>query len=249
MTWDEFNDNYGTIFSSTKWLDLIDQESKTFVLNKGDEPIAGLVRFGTPIVKFTLYHGVILKDPKYEYPAMKHFAEFSGLYLMNHYSIKDIRPFMWKGYRPVVRYTYLVKKLDPDKDTRNQIRKAERNGLEVKEGTIEQFFNLYQETFQRKGMDLPADLKWFQRFDQVIKPKILIIEGLAAAIFMSDRHRDYYIFGASSREGQSTGASSLVLSKAIVRETDLVGCNSENVGLFKRGFGGELKICLGIEPG
>lgn len=238
--WDTFNDQYGTVFSSTKWLDLIGGY-KIHLYHKGNELVGGLVDFGKVDVKLTPYHGVVV-NPPYEYTVSKEFSKLK-VNIINHYSVTDVRPFLWAGHKPIVRYTYLVKYSVPDKDTRYEINRASKT-LEVKEGTISEFWEIYQETFDRKELDLPVDLQWFKDFDRLFKPRILICGG-SGVVLMSDLHRDYYIFGASRQEALNTGSSSLALHKAIVRETDLVGCNNEKVGMFKRGFGGELKVCLG----
>ncbi len=245
--WDEFNEIYGTVFTSTKWMDLVGIPYRLHYYYKGKELIAALVDYDSTIVKLMQYHGITLKDVQYEYSAMKYFAEMDNLHLINHYSITDVRSFLWQGYKPILRYTYIVKKLDLDKDTRYELRKAEKNGLSVSSGSIEQFWNIYKETFERKKLKIPVDLCWFKDFERIMKPKIFMVGNMAGVAMITDQHRDYYIFGASTSEAQGTGASTLALSTAITRETDLVGCNSENTGLFKRGFTRELRVCLGIE--
>jgi hypothetical protein len=241
--WDVFNDLYGTIFSTTKWLDII-CDYNIYGIFKGQEMVGGFVSCGSLDIKLTIYHGVILKDN--EYAVMKAIAEIPNLKLMNHYSITDVRPFLWKGYKPTLRYTYIVDKLNPDKDTRYEINKAERNGFTVRKGTIDEFWDIYQETFDRKNLELPVDYEWMKKFNELFNPTVYICGG-SGAVIMSDSHRDYYIFGATKESALNTGASSLVLSKAITRETDLVGCNNEKIGLFKKGFGGVLKCITGLD--
>lgn len=243
--WDEFVTEYSTIFSTPKWLDLVGTPYQLHVFRKGNELIGGLVDCPTVDVKLTPYHGLIVKQS--EYAVAKNYAQLPLLNLVNHYSITDIRPFLWQGYKPIVRYTYVVSGQSPDKDTRYEINRAIKNGITVSEGTIEQFWDIYKETFNRKNLELPVDFIWFKDFNKLMNPKIYMTDG-AGAVIISDKHRDYYIFAASTQGAQNTGASSLVLSTALShsKEMDLVGCNNEQVGLFKRGFGGELKVCLGV---
>ena len=236
---DLFIEQYGTIFSTRKWLDLIGEDYLIHKFTKGNEIIGCLIECGKVDVKLTPYHGIIAKD---EYATAKHFSEFTNI--VNHYDYPDIRPFLWKGHKPVVRYTYVVNNSTPDKDTRYAINKASQR-YEVRPGSIEEFWDIYKETFERKKLDLPVDLQWFKDFGRMFSPRVLICGG-SGVVMISDAHRDYYIFGASRQEALNTGTSSLALHKAIIRETDMVGCNNENVGLFKRGFGGILKVCLGV---
>ncbi len=244
-------DSFGTIFNSKKWLDLVGAPYRLWGIYKGKELVGGVVDCDTIGVKLTPYHGIVLKDKIYEYSVVKAVAEMPNLKLVNHYSITDARPFLWKDYKPILRYTYITNRHHTfEKDTRYEIGKAINNNLVVSDGTISQFWTIYKETFERKFMTMPVNYDWFKRFDEAVKPKIYIIDNLAGAVIMSDTHRDYYIFGASSQDAQNTGASSLVLSHAILcsDEMDLVGCNNKSIGLFKRGFARELKVCIGIEP-
>ncbi len=238
-----------SIFSSKKWLDLIGLPYRLWGVYKGQELVGGVVDCETLDVKLTPYHGLIVKEKSQEYAIAKVVADMSNLKLVNHYSIRDMRPFLWKGYKPALRYTYIANGLEFEKDTRYEINKAIHGGFEVLNGTIEQFWAIYKKTFERKCMSTPVDYDWFQKFNEVMQPKIYMVDDIAGAVIISDAHRDYYIFGASTKEAQNTGASSLVLSHAISKtnEMDLVGCNNESVGLFKRGFAKELKVCLGIE--
>jgi hypothetical protein len=235
---DLFIEQYGTIFSTRKWLDLIGESYRIHKLTKGNEIIGCFIDCGKVDVKLTPYHGIIAK---HEYTVAKHFSDFSGF--VNHYSFPDIRPFLWKGHKPVARYTYVVNGNTPDKDTRYLINKCQS---EVRPGTIDEFWDIYKETFDRKKLNLPVDHQWLKDFDRLFTPRILICGG-SGVVMMSDTHRDYYIFGASRLEALNTGSSAKALHKAITRETDLVGCNNEKVGLFKRGFRGEIKVCIGAE--
>ena len=239
---------YTTVFSTRKWLDLIGEPYRLWGVYKGREIVGGLVDCDSVDVKLTPYHGIVAKSKSYEYPVAKALADTTGLNIINHYSMTDIRPFLWKGYKPVLRYTYITgRDVAYEKDTRYEIGKAA--GREITEGTIEQFWSMYQETFIRKVMKPPVDYNWLQEFNEIMRPKIYMIGDLAGAVIISDKHRGYYIFGASTKDAQNTGASSAVLCYAISLrdEVDLVGCNNESVALFKRGFAKELKVCLGVE--
>ncbi len=238
-----------TVFSSKAWLDLIGEPYRLWGVYKGQELIGGVVDCNTLDVKLTPYHGLIAKGKSQEYAIAKVVAEMPNLKLVNHYSITDMRPFLWKRYKPALRYTYIASGVEFEKDTRYEINKAAHGGFEVLNGTIQQFWSIYKETFDRKGMVVPVDYEWFQKFNEVMQPKVYLVDDIAGAVIISDIHRDYYIFGASTREAQNTGVSSLVLAHALSKtdEMDLVGCNNESVGLFKRGFAKQLKVCLCIE--
>ncbi len=241
--WDKFNHQHGTIFSSTKWLDLIGSYSLHGVY-KGDELVGGFVNCDSIDVKLTPYHGVVLKDPSYEYSVIKTIAEIPNLKLMNHYSITDIRPFLWKGYKPVVRYTYIVDKDSrPDKQTRYDIN--HNDGL--CKITHKDFIELYQETFERKGLTAPVTRDWMLLNYFMKIESVLYGNENSMTNFIWDKNRAYYIFGASRGHSARVVSDSLQIMLRHWTEVDMVGCNNEDIGNFKRGFGGKLKVCIGVQ--
>lgn len=244
-----------SIFDSPKWCSLFPDKTRTFGCFKGNELIGTITGFerNSEFISgnypLTYAQGIVIRDKSNELSVAKQLASFlksnyERITIVN-YDFTDIRPFLWEGFKPIVKYTYLVKEVKLEKDTRYEINKATRSGIEVRPGTIDEFWDTYKDTFERKNLDLPVDRVWLERFNRDIEPKVFCAGG-AAVVFISDLVRDYYIFGATRQEALGTGASLLCLYTAIKRETDFVGCNVENIGLYKRGFGGELKVCLGV---
>jgi hypothetical protein len=251
--WDKFVEDspQGTIFSSTKWCYLFEHKFSIYGCFKGNELQAGLIGFqtkkgfysgGYPVTQF---QGICFKEgmeDKYNivdlllgiipYPAT----------ILNSYYATDIRPFLWEDWKPIVRYTYLIK--DPclsklEKDTRYDIT---HNDDEVRDGDIFSFYKLYEQTFKRKGLPIPVSFEWMTRFyiefDCIIK-----MTDHNAAMVVTDNKRAYYIFGASD----GTKSSAKVVWETIkgFPEVDCVGANSKEIALYKRGFNGKLMPYLG----
>jgi hypothetical protein len=243
MDWDSFNDLYGTIFSSTDWLDLTGLPYNLHVYHKGDELVGGMVDFKQLNVPLTPYHGIIVKDSAYEYVVSKGFAVQKNLKLVNHHSITDIRPLLWQGYKPVVKYTYLVQAVwieNCDKDTRYAINHCT---LKTTTGTIDEFDKLYSRTFENKGLDRPVPTEFLHKLNDIFKPDIYT-NGSSMAVIIKDKRMAYYILGASEHNG--TSLKLLWDAFQNYEIVDMCGANDEKVALYKRGFGGSLTPCLGV---
>jgi lipid II:glycine glycyltransferase (peptidoglycan interpeptide bridge formation enzyme) len=154
--------------------------------------------------------------------------------------------------------------------TRYNIRLAERHGVEVRKGGLDDltvFYRLYQETAHRNGITL-HDISFFRSFfgpkddDAGFTLLVASLDGnpLSAMFLTYSDRRATYLFGASSdthRESMSTYAlqwEAMKLARNFgCRSYDLFGVapddNPEHPmhGLyrFKRGFGGQMIHRLG----
>ncbi|MEW6608393.1 MAG: GNAT family N-acetyltransferase [bacterium] len=133
--WDEFvqKSPQGTIFSSSKWLEIITSlsgEFKILTCYKGDELIGGISfverkekRFKYIFIpKFTPYGGILCKDPsslsyKKRITLQRDVANtiipeliktYDKITMAHHISYEDIRPFTWNNFTHEVRYTYII---------------------------------------------------------------------------------------------------------------------------------------------
>jgi len=287
--WDNFveKSSQGTVFSTSKWLEVIDHD-EPWVLQfyKGDEVCGGLVYFvskenachsglGIPITPFQGMLTLIPEGMKsvsqqslqneIAKAVLLELGEFQNVYMTHHYSIKDVRPFLWEGYKSFPQYTYVVDLSDIDatwdnmeKDTRNMVGKAVKNGVEiVKSDDVKAFDKMYAKTFERKGLVRTASYSMIKRLFEKMEPDLFMayFEGkpIAGVIMITDTKRAYYILGAS--EQNDMGASYLTLWRAMQemslkrKEIDLVGCNDQRIAMFKSGYGGKLELYLGVRKG
>ena len=169
-------------------------------------------------------------------------------------------PFYWAGFAATVRYTYRLDDLtDPDavwagfqENVRRQIRKAEKQ-VEVRDDLeLDAFLPLNDVTFQRRGLDAPYSPGLVRSLDDACASrnarKIFFAvdrgQRVHAAIYVVwDGRSAYYLMGGRSRELATTGATSLLMWKAIqfaagvTQAFDFEGSMIESIERFFRAFG------------
>jgi hypothetical protein len=171
-------------------------------------------------------------------------------------------PWHWRGFSQTTRYTYvldLVEGLDTVWEgflpkVRSDVRKAEsRFGLRVSSAPdIDAFIAVQRLTFQRQGLAVPMSDDLIRRLDAACAARncrqmffALDAENRvhAAAYLVWDSTRAYYLMGGGDPELRNSGATSLVLWKAISFAAgvaplfDFEGSMMEPVERFVRGFG------------
>jgi hypothetical protein len=246
--WDAFveSSEQGTIFCTSKWLQLFDLDYHIYSVVRNGNIIGGAGNFTNP-APITQSQGVLVAPQVSKYvnqlSVNNEVATALIPYLPDefacHYTFPDVRPFLWGGYQASVRYTYVVK---PDwneleKGTRNEINKTDVK-VELSDD-IELFDSLYDYTFTHKNLKRTASTKLILRlFNTPFAELYMASDQSAGVMLIHDSKRYYYILGASL----STGTSSKVLWEAIKdkKEVDMVGCNNQLIDRFKKGFGGRL---------
>jgi hypothetical protein len=199
----------------------------------------------------TPFQGVLVRNTEGKYTTQmslenevcQALAEIKHPKFFNHYNLVDVRQFLWAGYSPILKYTYVV---EPnwdrcEKDTKWMVLKHKFN--DIKENDFDTLDALYTLTFERKGMTRPVSTEFLRNMCDLPFTEIYTTEG-AGVVLIKDTKRYYYIIGASDGEG----TSSFLLWNAIKdkKEVDVVGCNNCKIGMFKRGFGGQLKPYFGL---
>ena len=257
-TWSKFIrlSQQGSIFCMPEWCQLFDDTYRILGVFKGDDLQGGIVGFqrgadfisgGYPVTQF---QGICVK-PHFEdkYSLVEALLEqlsqdYYGVQVINHYSFHDVRPFLWAGYQPLIKYTYLIS--DPslekmEKDTRYEILHNESKLIQC---DLRSFYDMYVRTFERKSLPVPVTYDWMQKFFNNFKPVITATKD-SAAMVMFDWRRAYYIFGASTGESNSLK----VVWEAIkgLKEIDSAGANDRQIALYKRGLGGKLTPYLGAK--
>ncbi len=260
----------GTIFSTSRWLRLLDLPFKIYGYYKNGILLGGMANFDKP-APLTPFQGILVASSdstKYitrmslHNEVAKALLEYAPSHFFNHYTFPDIRPFKWAGWQCDVRYTYVVDLTDMgklwdglEKQTRYEINHARKTYQTYMTPDVSVFNSLYSETFKRKGIERPVDSEFIQRLCFTMNAALFCsctLDNIGSmAIFIEDNKRAYYILGASDDIGHT---SSLTLwtafeksAKAGIKEIDLVGCNNEQIGLFKRGFGGKLIPYYGVK--
>tara|TARA_Y100000310_G_scaffold144390_1_gene143645 strand:+ start:18102 stop:18956 length:855 start_codon:yes stop_codon:yes gene_type:complete len=269
--WDNFVESteQGTIFSTSKWLTLLDLPFKIYGYYKSNVLFGGMANFDKP-APLTPFQGILVaRDSQAKYTTRmslhnevaKALVNYAPSHFYNHYTFPDIRPFKWDGWQCDVRYTYVVDLTDMDrlwegleKQTRYEINHALKTYQPFMTPDVNVFNSLYSETFKRRGLERPIDSEMVQRLCFTLNAAIfcsLSPDSVGSmAVFIEDNKRAYYLLGASNDTGQTSSltlwSAFEKLARAGVKEVDLVGCNNEQIGLFKRGFGGLLNPYYGV---
>ena len=253
--WDKWAETspQGTIFCESRWLELIGKPYQIWGVYKGKEMIGGIANFDE-LAPLTPFQGILMKDDNVDDQLVvaRALLEVAPKQFYNHYTFTDIRPFKWAGWQADVKYTYVMQ-LDEgimsrmQKKTRYEITSSHL----AMQGSpdIEAFCDLYHHTFGRKGLSPPVTDALIQEIHGTCDSNLYMAnDGSAGAIMIRDTKRSYYILGASDGRGNSSFVlgQALLSEGALRHEVDLVGCNDEKIGLFKRGFGGELKPYYGV---
>jgi len=268
--WDSFVEKspQGTIFCKSDWLKLYGW-FRIFGYFKNDSLLGGICGFGLKggydsgySIPLTPFLGILIApQPNAKYQAVMSLHndvgenllkflldEYGLIRISSHYNFPDVRPFLWDSWKPSVRYTYVVDISDLtktwanlEKQTRYDITKAQREGRPL-QWSLGYFDELYEQTFERKGMARPISRKFLKNLNDTFECRIVGTSSSMAYVVW-DSKRAYYILGASDGTGSALSVWAMFdgLNGMGIKEVDLVGCNNREIGLFKRGFGGELR--------
>jgi hypothetical protein len=176
-----------------------------------------------------------------------------------------ILPFLWNGFKSEPRFTYRIEDLSNldevwagfGENIRGYVRKAEKI-VSVKEaddpGII---LNMTEKTFKRQNRKSPYNREMIKKLDLSLAKnnmrKLLYAvddEGNihAAAYFVYDKERCYYIMGGGDPDLRNSGAASLLIWEGIKfaaensKIFDFEGSMIEDVERFVRGFGARPRV-------
>ena len=141
-------------------------------------------------------------------------------------------PLSWRGFTQTTFYTWRLARLDDLEsvlagikgNVRGDIRKAERQGVEVTGGSLEEFASVQAKTAEHKGFGNGQGNPALERIDAAAGPRgartILVARGAdglihAGAYLVHDDRFTYYLAGGSDPGLRTSGAGSLVVWAAI----------------------------------
>jgi len=272
----------GTHFHSTHLLETNRQRYKLIGCFKGDALLGGFAyELLAPKVAghspLTPYSGIVLACP-----AAKHLTVLSQhkhvtFALANHLKrdlnsidchmgpeVIDVQPFTWAGYNTSVRYTYRIDLTDLDRvwnemedKRRNDIRKAERDGIIVDSGgAISEVLALAEMTFERQDEKFGYHELALRRYQSLLgkgKAKCFIArnpagKAVAGAYVEWDWRHAYYLAGGYDPAQTHRGAGALAIWEAIkyakrnldLQRFDFAGSTIRPIERFFRDFGGTL---------
>jgi len=150
---------------------------------------------------------------------------------------------LWKGFKA---------------ETRNQVRQAERRGVEIYEPKslndwLKDYYAMHKAVYLRQKAKPPAKSAFYKAMWENLygKGQLKVIlarhegETIAGGIFPIYKDTIYFLDGASLREYHNLRANNLIQWHVIswaasegLRLYDMVGANIPSIAHFKRGFGG-----------
>jgi len=279
------NSPQGTLFHKSYWLEASGRKFLVYGCFKGGQLVAGIPvvcksKFGVRYAshpQLTPYLGIVFKpdhDLKYvsRISDQKQISrEISKRLKEDFSSIKisfapfpvDLQPFIWEGFTANVSYTYLLSIDDlelvwknMDKKRRNDIRRAEEDGIYVETSSnFNEIFSLVEKTLRRqKGkVDRQIASKYNETLSERNQCKSLLAKNkrgdiIAGAYTVWDNKRAYYLLGGFDPEKSQRGASAIAVWEAIkftkkelgLNEFDFEGSMIPEVEQFFREFGGKL---------
>lgn len=185
-------------------------------------------------------------------------------------NFSDIRPFLWYNYSEgrkfsiTNKYTALLKLKDFSMHEYLTLIRASRRqeykkniSRPIVDCSIEEFLNIYRETFARQDISLSDStvdvvrricVGALQNNAGYLRRIIVDGETASASLFLYDKTKAYYLFGANNPKYRASGASTALMIGNIHKaaqlgcdELDFIGVNSPNRGDYKLSFNGVLK--------
>jgi len=175
--------------------------------------------------------------------------------------VVDTQPFYWRKFKVIPGYTYVlnlrkdkeVLKGDMSSSLRNDLRKAQKDGLQVeKSKDLNQVKSLVEKTFSRQDMRSSEYLgRVLFQFAKESNSFAFITyqngQPSATAFCVHDDRTAYYLLGGYDYENKHHGAGPLAMWSSIQYAKDLglewfdfEGSMVPQIERFFRGFGGEL---------
>lgn len=280
----ELSMTYGTIFNSLNWLSIFGNKVTIYgIYNRGNNLVGGFTaykerQFGLSIYRnppFTPSIGPFIKIDNVKPVSIMHcwkdvlacLAEF----LSNRYSIitisldrniSDMQPFIWKKFKVVPGYTYLIplgSSLDKiwnnlSNERRKNINKARNDGLYVNKTTnYEIIKTLYSKTFLRQDKKINELYVNKILFDFANNQNSFAFvtyrdkDPIACSFCIHDRYTAYYLIGGYDTEKKHHGAGTLSMWEAIkyaqglgLGYFDFEGSMVPQIERYFREFGGHL---------
>jgi len=283
--YDELAEEYGTIFNSTKWLNIFGDKVQLYgIYDKGDSLIGGFTgyekrKFGLRIFRNPPYTPVMgpfleikAKNPVAIMDFWKEVLSLLADFLDNFHSsiisvslsrnVIDTQPFIWKKFKVVPGYTYVVGLNEPidnirgnmSAEKRNDINKATRDGLLVEQvNNFEVVKALVFKTFLRQELSVNKDYLSKILFEFATEDNSFAFvtfkdnSPIAASFCVYDRNTAYYLLGGYDDKNRHHGAGALSVWEAIkhaqglgLKYFDFEGSMVPPIEKYFRGFGGKL---------
>lgn len=269
----------GSVLQSWEWGEFRGRQGWTPLRLRGESGAAQLLLRSLPGLGSIAYapHGPLVSesgDLKEVVGEVSERAEKAGAHLL------DVEPRAPEGEFPAgagfqkiesiqPRCTLVVEILEDaekqlaafPKDTRYGVRRAGREGIEAGpsedvEGDLESFMSLHEETAERQEFAV-RPREYYRRFMRELPARLIVAkkdgELLAGAVILTFGNEAFYLYGASTRQGDNLYASYLTQHEAITAAREAGATRYDMYGIpcaptedhplwgvfkFKKKFGG-----------
>lgn len=196
--------------------------------------------------------------------------QFTSIHSRMGPDVVDMQPFIWAGYSISLRYTYRIDLSDlevawqnmTDK-RRNDIRKAERDGITVDDhGSLHEILSIVEETFQKHRRAVHFS-ELADRRDQMLRScnqcrsfvaRDRFGEAVAGIHIVWDERCAYYLLGGYGTAGTHRGAGALAIWEAVryagnlgLQRFDILASSIPLIDRFIRDFGGLLTVAFIVD--
>lgn len=290
-SYEELAINHGTIFNTLSWLKLFEDSVQIYgIYDKGNNLTGGFSVYKEKKLGFTIYRNspftptmgpflkvnaknpvVIMDTWKRVLSLMADFIEtlpYSVISVSLNKNIIDTQPFIWKKFKVIPGYTYLLDLTKSIEDIqkgmsaerRNDMNKGARDGLMVKQiNDFEVVNSLVIKTFSRqekKTNEYYLNKILFNFADNTNSFAYATFRDdspIATSFCVYDRDTAYYLLGGYDSENKHHGAGALAVWEAVkhakelgLKYFDFEGSMVPQIERYFRGFGGKLTPCYRI---
>jgi lipid II:glycine glycyltransferase (peptidoglycan interpeptide bridge formation enzyme) len=291
------NQKDGNVYQHSAWLKTIfKQQNKNIKVriiacfDKKDKIIGGIAfgeqkKFGVRLIAhpfLSQFSGILISDRNTKYPSknLKYKKDIlesliekleKGYHIINltlPAELKDIRPFIWKGFSSQVKYTFR-QKLDNyqeildnfDPAVKRQIKKAKKTDISINKGNgsklVEDFYQLLSMSYKRQKHQLKITSEEFFSIIESVKD-INFIDVTFYLAYLSDKPIAgqvilyfngiaYYWLAGGNPEYFSTGVNQYIMDKMLqdsfsmgMKWFDFVGANTPGIENYKATYNFQL---------
>lgn len=285
LSYNDLATKYGTVFNTVDWLKIFGDRAQAYgIYDKGDNLTGGFCtykekKFGLKIYRnppFTPCIGPFLeikaKNPvvvmntwKKVLSSMADFIEhlpYSVVSICLNKKIVDTQPFIWKKFKVIPAYTYILDlsksvediRKEMSAERRNDMNKAIRDGLIVKQvHNFEIVKFLVLKTFSRQEMTVneyyldKVLFEFANKGNSFASVTFKNDNPIAASFCVYDKNTAYYLLGGYDYKSKHHGAGALATWEAIkyaqelgLKYFDFEGSMVPQIERYFRGFGGQL---------
>ena len=288
----------GSIYSTPEYLDVLCSVTgarfRILVADLGGKMVGGIglherqAAWGSYVSPRLMlyYNGIVLRPHDSRYPseqtarqsevlsALEEALDRAGygrVVLKNRSTVRDVRPFLMRGWQTWLSYTYVVPIADletqwsrVEQNLRRLIQRSAREGMKPSDDDdFDSFYRLHEQTHERKRVTLYLPRDRFQRYFERLKAQKLcrlyharLPDGRSVSaqlVLLGPHPITHTVCAGTDPEFLKSGVTAFLrwkafeeLSKLGYKGNDLTDAALNPVTHFKSQFGGDLELCINL---